>query len=92
MFRGGSYEFFEGGGGSGQKFFEGRGGGGFRAEILRGGLRVIEKASPWEFSYRQARQNLEGFSGVFSFFLVARTPPPPPHGNNITWKFDVGLH
>ena len=23
-------------------------------------------------------------------FLVARTPPPL--GNNITWKFDVGLH
>ena len=33
--------------------------------------------TPWTVAY-------------LGFFLVARTPPP--HGNNITWKFDVGLH
>ena len=29
-------------------------------------------------------------SGVFTGFFGC--PDPPPHGNNITWKFDVGLH
>ena len=27
------------------------------------------------------------YLGVFFWF-----PGPPPHGNDITWKFDVGLH
>ena len=50
IYRGRIYEFFRGGGGgSGQEFFKGGGGG-----------RILEKASPWEFSYTDEQKNSGG--------------------------------
>ena len=37
-----------------------KGGGGFWQEFFKGGVRVLEKASPWEFPYTDKQKKLGG--------------------------------